>query len=87
MLLSLVISDIEEHWTWYSHLLFRTSRNIRHGTLNCYLGHRGTLGMVLPLVISDIDENWTWYSHSLFRTSRNTGHVTPTPFCLQRINM
>jgi hypothetical protein len=61
----LVISDIEEHWTWYSHLLFRTSSNIGHGTPTCYFGHRRTLDMVLPHVISDIEEHCTWYSHSV----------------------
>ena len=85
-----VISDIEEHWTWYSLFLFRTSRNTGYGTPSCHSGHRGTLDMVLPLVISDIEEQWTWYSlisdieehwtwYSLlsFRTSRNTGHGIP----------
>ena len=71
-----VISDVEEHWTWYSLLLFRTSGNTGHGTFTCYFGHRGTLDMVLSLVISDIEELWTSYSLLLFWTSRNAGHGT-----------
>ena len=65
IVLPLVISDLEEHWTWYSHLLFRISRNTGRGTLTCYFGHRGTLDVVHSLVISDIEEHWTWYSHSV----------------------
>ena len=75
-----VTSDIEEHWTCYSHLLFRTSRNTGHGTPTCYFGHRGTFDMVLSIVISDIEEHWAWYSHLLFRTSMKTGHGTPTRY-------
>jgi len=75
MVLPLLISDIEEHWIWYSLLSFRTSWNTGHGTPSCHFGHRGTLDMVLPnfghrgtldmvlpIVISDIEEHWTWYS-------------------------
>jgi hypothetical protein len=57
---SYVISDTEENWTWYSHLLFRTSRNTGHGTPTCFFEHQGTMGMVLLLFISDIEEHWTW---------------------------
>jgi len=57
MVLPLVISDIEKHWTWYPHLFFRTSRNNGHGTLTFYFGHRGTLDMVASLVISDIEKH------------------------------
>ena len=60
MVLPIVISDIEEHWTWYSLLLFLTLRNTGHGNPSCHFEHRGTLDMVLPLVISDVEEHWTW---------------------------
>jgi hypothetical protein len=78
MILPIVISDIKEHCTWYSHLLFRTLRNTAHGTPTCYFGQWGTVHMVLPLVISDIKEHCKWYSHMLFRTLRNIAHGNPT---------